>query len=61
MTKTQINHIITQPQTAIYDRYHMEYAGEVTIHDFNTAYPNPHRYYAYTPTELENKKNLPLA
>lgn len=37
---------------------HREYAGECTIFDFSTSYPNPHRKVTYTRAELEYKKKL---
>lgn len=30
-----------------------EFAGELTIHDFSTCYPNTQKKYAYTNKELE--------
>ncbi|MDE7367510.1 MAG: hypothetical protein K2N24_09165 [Lachnospiraceae bacterium] len=30
-----------------------EFAGELTVHDFSTCYPNAKKKYAYTNKELE--------
>lgn len=32
--------------------FHKEYAGEISSADFNTNYPNPHRHFEFTQTEL---------
>lgn len=34
-----------------------EFAGEITIHDFSTCYPNTNKKYAYTNKELEVRAN----
>lgn len=33
--------------------FHKEYAGEISPADFNTNYPNPHRHFEFTQTELD--------
>lgn len=51
---------ITQKKNRIPSReeFHREFAGVITVKDFDTTYGNPRRHNPPTQLELENMKNL---
>lgn len=49
--KTNIRNI--NVRTYPYDKEHRGFAGIISPEDFNTYYPNPHRYHVRTHTERE--------